>query len=160
MFQLVLQESQVTISELSKALGNAAAPFDIESNGKTYHVKLVDQAVKVAFEKKLYQHAKDAVTGLRADLSSDEYIGMLTQLTQAYEAGEFAMEGTRGIKAIRSPKGALILMSLLLGVDEIETMNLAADRRDELAQALDAVIKESFPGAKIGEKPENNDPKA
>lgn len=137
------------MSELSKALGDTAPKHTIEANGKTYEVGLITQAVKVGYEKRLYQHAKDAVTALRRDMDSEEYVGMLTKLTDAYEEGQFALEGQRGMKAIQSAKGSLILVSLLTGADEIEVMNAVSAKPQEFATVIDTVIKESFPGAKV-----------
>jgi hypothetical protein len=150
------------MSELSRALGDHGPRHEIACNGKTYKVGLVTQAVKVGYEKKLYQHAKDAVTALRHDLDGDQYVGMLTRLTDAYEAGEFAMEGTRGLKALKSPKGAMVLLGLLIGCDEIETLNLASQKKEEVAAALNLAISESFPGATFEKAADEGDdsPKA
>jgi hypothetical protein len=53
------------MSELSSALGGSVPNHQIVCNGKTYHVSLITQAVKVAFERTLYQKARVAsVTSL------------------------------------------------------------------------------------------------
>ncbi len=150
------------MSELSKALGNESPGHKFECNGKTYHVKLIDQSVKVGYEKVMYKYAKDAVTSLRHDMDSDQYVAMLTGLTEAYEAGDFSMEGKRGIKAITSPRGSILLLSLLLGVNETEVISVATQKQDELAVLLQTVIKESFPGAVFEKAPDESDdaPKA
>jgi hypothetical protein len=153
------------MSELSKALGNSGAAHEVECNGKVYRVKLIDQGVKVAFEKKLYQHAKDAVVALRKDLDSDQFVEMLSKLTTAYEQGEFAMESARCRKIMKTPKGSMILMSLLLGCDEHEALLVMSQKPQEFKQVLDVVIKESFPGAKVevknsDESEDDDSPKA
>lgn len=97
----------------------------------------------------MYQTAREAVTGLRHDLDSDQYVAMLKELCLAYEAGDFAFEGKRGSKALGTSKGGIILLSLLAKCNEHEALNLLVENPVEVRALLESSIQDSFPGVKF-----------
>jgi hypothetical protein len=141
------------MSELSNALGGAAPKHTISANGKTYSVGLVTQAVKIAFEKALFQKAREGCKALREDLDPDQYLSLMEKLAKAYEDGDFAMEGSRGKKAIQSPQGAVLILSLLMGCDAQEVLQALLSNESEVLTVFRVVMKESFPGVKFEETP-------
>jgi vacuolar-type H+-ATPase subunit D/Vma8 len=147
------------MSELSRCLGNEGNPFEIKASKKTYKLKLVDQAIKVNFEKRLYEHAKHAVLLLRKDLTSDEFMSLLKDLTQSYQDGDFDMAGPRGKKAMEGHLGALTLLSLLMGCDELEAAQVAQEKPEEFQAAMKAIMHESFPHIRNVEVEEEEDGK-
>lgn len=141
------------MSELSQALGGSAPKHTIKANGKVYSVGLVTQEVKVAYEKALYARAREGVREMKTDLDKDDYAEMFQTLADRYEAGEFALEGERGRKALNSPRGSLLLLSILMNVDEMEVIRIVSENEEEVNSVFKAVIKESFPGSRF-EEPE------
>lgn len=143
------------MSELSQSLGGP--PFKVTIGAKTYSAGLVTNEIKIAYEKALYQKAREAVVGLRADLSSDEYIAIMSSLADAQGNGDFAIEGKRGLKALSSPRGSFLVLSLIFGVDETELLNMLLLDEAQVQAVFKAVLRESFPGVKFEDPP---DPKA
>jgi hypothetical protein len=146
------------MSELSSALGGSVPNHQIVCNGKTYHVSLITQAVKVAFERTLYQKAREALGSVR-DISPPVYYEKkLDALLESYQQGKFAMESEFGKKAMANPGGGIMLLSLLMGetrgntiipLPETEIMAIAVQVPDEASMILRTVMRESFPGVDI-----------
>lgn len=139
------------MSELASVLGDSVRhPFKVR--GKDYSIGLITQDVKVAFAKAVYAKAREGVATLRGDMDKDDYLTMLGKLSDEYTLGEFAMEGKRGQAFLLKPLGRIVLLSLLLGVNEHEAMQLLVDEESgasaELQILLRTVMKESFPGMK------------
>ncbi len=133
------------MSELSKVLGNAAPPHQIAHEGRTYGFWLLDQARKVAFEKRLYQQAREAVYADREHMTSDEYVKRLEVVREQYEMGEFAFMGDRAMKLLTKPKGALLLLEVLTGETEEDLVPLLLARPEEVNAVVATVMAESLP---------------
>ena len=148
------------MSELSRALGGDGPPFKLNIGGKTYTVGLVTQDVKAAYEKELFRKARESVAALRNDLPAEDYRGMMTDLAAKYEAGAFAMEGERGRAMLATPRGSMLVLSLLLGVDEQEVMRVMLADEAQVMAVFRAVLRESFPGVDFAEGGAPDSPKA
>ncbi len=133
------------MSELSKVLGNAAPPHQIAHGGKTYSFWLLDQPRRVAFEKRLYQTAREAVYADREHMTSEEYVGRLEKVREQYEMGEFAFMGERAMRLLKTPKGAMLLLEVLTGESESDLMNLLVARPEEVNAVVATVMAESLP---------------
>lgn len=138
------------MSELSAALGGAAPSYTLVVDGKTYTMGLITQAAKVAFEKALFNKAREAARMMKEDWG-DEYGAKLDELSEKFQEGEFSLEGARGQKSLGKPWGVVMMLSILLGVDQQETMKLMTTHSDELVSLFKLVVKESFPGVKFDE---------
>jgi hypothetical protein len=132
------------MSELSQSIGGP--PFKVTIGDKTYSVGLVTNDIKIAYEKALYAKGREAVVSLRQDLTSEEYIAMMTGLADAHGNGDFAIEGKRGLKALSSPRGSFLILSLLFNVDESELLKIILADEAQVMSVFKAVLKESFPG--------------
>lgn len=132
------------MSVISECVG-PLCPHEFVHKGKTYQVRHVDQEVKAAFEKRLFGKAKEAALLLKECMTADEYREHLKKLNDDYIAGEYALESSRAIAMLGRDHGGLLLISLLLGVPEMEALRLLAERKDDLAGVLALVVRESFP---------------
>ena len=137
------------MSELSNACGGSAPKHKLTALGKTYEVGLVTNEVKIAFEKDLYHRARTSVATLRGDMDPEDYRTMMHDLAEAYELGEFAMEGLRGKRFLGKPRGTIAILMLLIGVGEQEMINIVLDNEPEVQSVFRVVMQESFPGAKM-----------
>jgi hypothetical protein len=150
------------VSELSAALGNAAPKHRIACGGRSYPVSLVDQAVKVAYEKALYQKSRAALAELKSISDKDYYERKLDAMAAKFEEGGFAMESEFGRKALGRPGGSILLLAILMGervvtptsveitpMSEVAVINVVTQAPDEVGSVLKAVLVESFPGADV-----------
>jgi hypothetical protein len=144
------------MSELRMALGNSAAPHEFTACDKTYKVKLVDGEMKTAYAMRCYGHAKIAVKDMRDMLDTNEYLALVRELKDAYEVGEFDFGGKRANQALKSPRGATILLSLILGVPEPEAQQAFLANPVEAAEVLEHVLRESFPHVQVTEVKKND----
>lgn len=116
-------------------------------NGADYEVSPITQKVKLDFERRLFGRAKEAALALRECMDKEEYSQHLKKLNDDYIAGEYAFESNRGMEAIKTISGMVLLSSLLFGVDEATMLRLVSERKEEVASLITVVIKESFPGS-------------
>lgn len=147
------------MSELSNARGDGPRhPF--KACGKDYSIGLLTRDIKIAFAKSLYARAREAVKAMRDDMDKAEHQAMFDRLSDEYTLGEFSMEGKRGQAFLLKPVGRILLLSLLIGTDEHEAMQILvdADAAPEVQSLLRTVLKESFPGVK-DEVLDGDDPK-
>lgn len=136
----------------SEIWGNlAGAPHTLEYNGKTYKLSLINQKVKVAFEKARLSKAKEALAVLKDVLEPEDYRARLDQMIQKYEAGEFALYAESGLAYLQTIPGMCLLLSLVIGCDENEVMGLVIARQAEIVGHLHLIIRESFPGLALDE---------
>lgn len=137
------------MSELSKILGNAGAPLEVEANGKTYRIGKIDQESKTAYENALYTKAKAGIAELRDVMDKADYLDMLKELTAKRLKGEFALQGEQGKAVLVSPNGAgaILMLSILMGCNEMEVVQAMAVKEEELTDAFQIALRESFPGA-------------
>lgn len=145
------------MSELSRALGGEGPPFKLILKNKTYNVGLINQDVKVAYEKDLYAKSIESVSAMRAHLAADDYKGMMQELASRFTRGDFAMEGKEGKELFNTPRGVLLITSLLLGVDGAEAMRVMMEDEAQVLAVIQSVMSESFPGVSFEE---GGDPKA
>ena len=157
------------MSALSEAYGNAAPPheFTDRKTGKVYKVRLIDDDVKVAVEKRLYARARDIVFGMKDGMGRGEYSHQLHLLALDYQRGEVAFEGSpagegatpekrkqnRVQNYLRTHAGAVHLIALLFQCPEMEVVRVMAykDNQPEIQSLLHTVLVESF-----GPVPESN----
>ncbi len=128
-----------------------ASGHEFEHKGKVYKVRLVDQEVKDAYGKALYKKAREAAAGMRELMTPAEYGEHLKRLNDDYIAGKYALESDFGLKMMHNTTGGLLLVSILLGVTEMDAMKVLAERKTDVAGLLDVVLRESFPDVPQGE---------
>lgn len=136
------------MSELSKALGNAAPPHQVVHDGRTYSFALLDQIHKNAIEKRLYQNAREAVYVDREHMDSEQYVLRLDKIRDAYELGEYGFFGERGGKILQTARGLVLLLETLTGEREDAILTLLAARPEEVNAVIKSVMAESFKGVK------------
>lgn len=132
---------------LNEMLGNAGVPHQLEYNGKVYTFSLIDQRIKAAYEKHMYEREKAALTLLRNEYRPEEYEKRLDALTQRYLDNEFSFLSETGLAHFkRSSEGKFFLLSAIAGCTPNELIDLVVARTTEVTALLDLIIKESFPG--------------
>lgn len=159
---------------LSDYLGNSTTfeefrPFDSETGertGKVYRVRLLDQNVKTAVEKRLFARARYILRESKDDLIPEEYQAQLHTLNLDFQAGVFAFEAegapgppdpktgkptalpNRFQQFIRTHSGILCLAALLFQCDEVEMVKLMGDHPAEVISLVQKVMESSLPKAK------------
>ncbi len=123
-----------------------AGPHEFDHKGKTYTVSLITQNVKLAFEKGLFARAKRAALELRDLLSPEDYLAHVKALNDDYISGQYAFESERGLAAVSTISGMVLLTSLLFGCPEDEVVPILTERKDEVIGLIQMIFKESFPG--------------
>lgn len=129
------------MSELTAAVGGG---FEFKQKDKTYHVSLITQKIKAAFEKAQFNRARDAALALKDLMTRDEYLDHLKALNDDFISGAYGLESERGMTFAQSSNGSIVLSSLLFNISEDEMVKLLLECRDEITQLLSLVIKESF----------------
>jgi|ERR1019366_1168180 hypothetical protein len=145
------------MSAINEALGT---PHEFQHKGKTYHVSLITQAVKAGFEKRLFAKSKEAASTMRELMDKPDYLAHLKSLNDDYIAGEYAFESQRGLSAVKTVQGFVVLMSLLMGIDETEVLAIITERGDELQLLVRMIFLESFPGMEEEMKKQEEEAKA
>lgn len=138
------------MSALSEALGNAAPGHRISHRGQTYQVSLVDQKVKVAFERRLFERHKETLLGLKEAYTPQEYRDRLAELQEAYTLGELGLLSPAGVRFLKSVTGIQLLLSLLVGASEDQILQLVMEKPDEVRGLIGTILAESFPGVSAG----------
>lgn len=139
------------MSELSKLLGTAAPPHQINHEGRVFTFHLLDQPRKSALEKRLYQQAREAVYVDRDHMTSEEYLLRLDKVREAYEANEYSWYGPRSQKSLSTAKGAMMLLETITGETEDDLTPLLLARAEEVKTLITTVLNESF--KKVKSKP-------
>ena len=152
----VLGETLAGNSDLSRHV--------LEIGGRKVTVKLIDQGVKLGFERHFYAATREraqemcdaelAAAAARQASPSEleklhaEHEELLVDLKDDYQTGKFALLSRRGRKSLSEPEGMLRLLTLLTGCTESELFATLRDRakQAEINSVLSAVIAESFPG--------------
>lgn len=130
------------MSTTAVALG---AAHEFAHGGKVYQVRLVDQDVKIAFQKYLLRKAKEALAGFKDCYTPEEYRAGLESLRAEYEQGGFDFVSPRTANSLQTYAGMLHLVTLIFGVDEAEALSLLATAREEVNALVETVLRESFP---------------
>lgn len=148
------------MSELSSALGGSAPRhFLTGPDGKKYAIGLVTQNIKIAYEKELFRQARETLASMRPLYDREAYNDRLDALVKKNDDGHFSLGGEFSKAAMGRPRGAIMLLSLLMGTTvskpngeiditpfpEWELMKLVAAAPDEVDTILKVVIRESFP---------------
>lgn len=133
------------MSELSAILGNSGSKFEITYNDRVYKAKLIDQNVKDGFAKKLFAIDRDGLFVLKQCYTHEEYLERLDKKAEDFLMGEYDLVSTRGQKSLGTPVGMLHLCGLIFEIDEMEMMKLMADRKDEILNLLQLILKLSLP---------------
>ena len=136
------------MSVLTEALGGT---HEFIHKGKVYRVSLITQAIKAAYEDRLFAKAKEAALAMRQLMPREDYQAHLRQLNDDYIKGEYAFESARGLEVMQKVPGTVMLCSLLFGIDEMEVLKLVQERQEEVTSLLQLIIKESFPQGEEGE---------
>lgn len=131
--------------------------------GRQVPVKLIDQGVKLGWERQFYADARQrAAFAYETDrdeavaagippaalgLIDAEYNARLEDLSDDNDAGKFALLSKRGCKALSEPEGIVRLLSLLTGLTRAELFSAVRDRaaQPEINAVVATVIAESFP---------------
>lgn len=159
------------MSELSAALGDSAPKHHILCGDKRYPVRLVTQAVKVGFEKLVYEKARAATASIRDITDKEHYHKLINDLLEMNKKGGFSMEAPYGKEVMESPSGAIVLLSLLMGsmcadgktiepMPEMDVLKIVAQAPDETNLILRTVMQDSFPGVEVEKVQGTTDPKA
>jgi hypothetical protein len=139
------------VSELSRLLGTAGPPHQLNHEGRVFTFHLLTQDRKNAFEKRLYQTAREGVYVDREHMTSDEYLKRLDEVRERYELGEYGLFGRRGAKVLETPAGAMLLLEILTGESQDDLAPLLAARAEEVKVLVKTVMTESF--RKVRPKP-------
>ncbi len=132
------------MSALTECVGTSV-PHEFVHRNKTYSVQLITQAVKAGYEKKFFARAKEAAAAMRELMDKADYSKHLKELNDDYISGAYAFESPKGLAALQTVSGMLILCSLLFGCDETELLQLVNERREEVTSLIELLIRESFP---------------
>lgn len=117
--------------------------------GKTYEVSLVTMGLSRDFENRRYHAAREALRELKEDYPTDEYVKRIDALRERYDTGAFGLAHVENLKAVANPKDAVLLLSLLFGVDEITALEIISEHPAEIPSLLKTILKESFPGIRF-----------
>jgi hypothetical protein len=147
------------MSALSETLGNDGPPHELEHNGKTYKVKLIDDYVAAEFEKWLFKQAKRALSTDKDELSPEEYRQKLAALNEEFTDSAYSLMSPRGARALQSPQGMLVLSSMLFGCSQLEMAGLMVDQPQEVVSLIQLVMRESFPSMTNGKAETKEDAK-
>lgn len=143
------------MSALGEAYGNHAAPHEFklrDSEGvvtKTYTLRLIDDEVKSALEKRIFERARDILFSLRTGMTEEMYERRLNKLADDYMEGFFSpFTSEEGQKYLKSNQGALQLMALIFQCSEAEVASLGGETQNhtEIQALIRIVLQESFRG--------------
>lgn len=138
------------MSALSEALGNAGPAYTLTHDGKTYTVRLIDQGVKVAFEKALFERARQAAVSCKDLYSPEAFAARLDQISEAKAVGEYELLSPRGLRLMQTLPGVQLLLSLMLDTDDAIISAIVASQPAEVKSLVKVVLRESFPGLTVG----------
>src|SRR2546430_51789 len=93
----------------------------------TYHVSLLTQAKKQAFEKWLLSRARLVLTEMRELEAPDVWQQRLDRFEEDVALGRYSFSGRLAVKALRKPAGSLAIAAILLDTDESEAARLIAE---------------------------------
>lgn len=137
----------------SEILGNSGAPHQIEHAGKVYKLRLIDQVVQSAWEKRLYEkdcHAAKIQNEVGL-LTPEKYAARIDELTEAYRNGDYEMMSEVGVKNLSKKSGAMLLLSLVVDCSQLELANLMNAKPVETLKKIRLIISEAFPDLKLPE---------
>lgn len=131
--------------EKKDVLKKLGGTHEFEHKGKIYHVSPITYRVRLDFERKQYRSACEAARNMReCDLmTKEEYSGHLQKLNDNYISGQYSLVSDFGAKSLQTPKGIVLLCSLLFNCDENEMLDLMIEREQEVTSLIDIIIKES-----------------
>lgn len=141
----------------SQAVGNSAPAHRISHNGQVFEFRLIDQAAKAEWEKRLYERAVAAVPRLAGMKPAGWKENKLVELDDEFLSGGFAFLGERSAKALKTVEGMGLLLSILTGKDLNELTPLLVAKTAEIKALLHLILRESFPGVKLPAEGEEND---
>lgn len=142
------------MSALSETLGNAKGvpPHQIEANGKVYTARLWDDGLAVGYERRLYDKAVEVERQNfeKGIFDRKMFNHRLDRITDRYAAGQYSFTGEVGEGVMKTRAGMLVILSLILGVPEMEVVRIIVARPSETTALFKLVLKESIPGIKFG----------
>lgn len=144
------------MSALSQVLGNAGAQHTFDHKGKTYKLRMLDQAAKDAFQKHLFGKARAAAMELKSAMDQEAYAEHLAKLNDDFILGEYSLESNRGQKYLQTTAGQLFLASHIFGADDMELVNVMMERADEVVALVKLVLQESLPAASKAKESDPN----
>jgi hypothetical protein len=104
---------------------------------------LIDQGVKAAFEKSLFQRAIAAAGEMRSLMDSAQFADHLKRLNDDYIAGDYALVSPRGKKALEG-NGFITLLSLLFNEPEATILRVVKMKPIEIVALFKVIMQESF----------------
>lgn len=135
----------------SQILGNAGSPYRLMHDGKTYEFRFIDQTVKDAWEKALFERKCQKLDVLRGSLAPEDYSARRAKLEDDLDRDEFSFLAPQSVALIQTVPGVMMLLPLLVGRDINELIALVAARKEEVVAIVNRVIRESFPGVRLPE---------
>ena len=143
----------------SQAAGNYAGCYSIEHDGKTYPLRLIDQAGKAEWERRLFDRAVTVAEAISRAKPANWLDAKLGQLENEFFAGEFALLAEKSLNLLKTPGGVQLLLSIITGKDVSELAAVILAKKGEVIRKLNLVIRESFPGVQLAAEPvEGDDP--
>lgn len=134
------------MSERSDCFGAKAPPHVIEHAGRRYEVAAaITEGVMTAIENQLYARARAALREAKDDYTRDEYLAELEKLRKRYERGDYSFESPEVTELLKTPKGAMLLLSAMTGAPAPELMALLVAHGPELNALLEQAMNASFP---------------
>lgn len=143
------------MSAMGESFGTYGVPHEFKLRDpegkvtKVYTLSLVDDAVKMALEKRIFERARDVLFSLREGMSIEHYEKRLDKLADDYQEGYFSpFTSEQGQKYLKTKSGALQLMALIFQCQEAEAASLGADpiNQAEIETLIKVVLQESFRG--------------
>lgn len=130
------------MSALSEIVGTASEPHSFTHNGKVYTARMIDDAMKVAWERRLLDRNREF---WRESLTRAEYIAKLEQLNEKYMGGAYSMLSPFGLKMLNSTEGQLILACLIFDLTQLQVIGLMTERKADVTGLIKLIIRESLP---------------
>ena len=127
-----------------------APPFEIKHKDKrtgqerTFRLRMIDDQMLAAIERKLYQRALASIFPLKEGLDPEEYSRQLNEAEAKYLAGEFHLMSEAAKDFFKTPAGLIFFMELLFDCPILEMAGMITERQDEIRVLIHTVLKESI----------------
>jgi hypothetical protein len=140
----------------SLIVGDSARPYRLEHDGQVIEFRLIDQAVKAEWERRLYLRAMTGAQVLAAVTSRAWLENRLVELEKQYHTGGFGFLTESSIKYLQTPGGMDLLMTLRTDRDLVSLAGVIAAIGTQVKALLHAILRESFPGVKFSPPKEDD----
>lgn len=120
------------------------ANHKLQIGEETIELKPVTLEVEAEFEQRLLAKTKASLATMKTIVTPDEYIQLLKAITDSYALGQYKLLSTKGLEAIQTIDGLLILGSILTGKPEKDVLKLVKEHGAEFGASISAVLSDSL----------------